>query len=110
MSGPLYQVGALATCPHGGQVMAASKDLRVLATGMVTLASDQFTVVGCAFSTPAGPQPCVRVQWMGPFTTRCTFMTQPAVTAGTIGMCLAANGAPNGPVVVAGTQMRVVAM
>lgn len=112
MPGPtLYQVGAVATCPHGGQVMAASKDVQVFACGpAVTLATDQFLIVGCTFAPGGMPQPCVKVQWMGPFTARCTFMGSPAVTALTQGMCLAANGATNGPVVVGATQPRVVAL
>jgi hypothetical protein len=97
-------------CPHGGQVTAISADARVLASGTpVTLATDQFMVAGCAFSTPAtGPQPCVKVQWTAP-TTRCLFTGQPAITALSVGICIAANGVPNGPVVVGTTQPRVVA-
>lgn len=109
MPGPVYQVGAVAMCPHGGQVTAISADTRALASGTpVTLATDQFMVAGCAFATPAGPQPCVKVQWTAP-TTRCLFTGQPAITALSVGICIAANGVPNGPAVVATTQPRVVA-
>jgi hypothetical protein len=65
-------------------------------------------VAGCAFSTPAGPQPCVLVQWTTP-TVRCLVAGQPAITALSVGLCIAANGAPGGPVVVASTQPRAVA-
>ena len=109
MPGPVYQVGATAMCPHGGQVTAISADTRVLASGTpVTLATDQFMVAGCAFTTGGGPQPCVKVQWTAP-TTRCLFTGQPAITALSVGICIAANGVPNGPAIVTTTQPRVVA-
>jgi hypothetical protein len=34
---------------------------------------------------------------------------QPAITAVSTGLCIAANGVPNGPAIVASTQLRVVA-
>ena len=71
MPGPAYQVGAVAMCPHGGQVTAISADVRVLASGTpVTVMTDQFIVAGCAFVAGTVPQPCVLVQWTTP-TVRC---------------------------------------
>jgi hypothetical protein len=110
MPGPLYQVGAVAMCPHGGQVTAVSSNVRVLASGTpVTLATDQFVVAGCTFAAGSVPQPCVRVQWTTP-TTRCVFNGRPAITALSVGICIAANGVPGGPVVVTTTQPRAVAV
>lgn len=109
MPGPLFQVGAVATCPHGGIVSAISADASVIASGTpVTLATDQFLVAGCAFTLPSGPQPCVLVQWTLP-TTRVLVQGQPAITAASVGLCIAANGVPNGPAIVASTQPRAVA-
>lgn len=109
MSGPLFHVGAVATCPHGGQVTTISSDTRVLVSGMpVALLTDQFVVAGCTFATPAGPQPCVIVQWMTA-TVESLITGQPAITAASVGLCIAANGVPNGPAIVASTQPRVVA-
>jgi hypothetical protein len=109
MPGPLYQVGAVAMCPHGGQITAVSTDVRVMATGTpVTLATDQFLVAGCTFVAGTVPQPCVKVQWTAP-TTRCLINGQPAITALSVGLCIAANGVPGGPAVVTTTQPRAVA-
>jgi len=111
MAGPLFHVGAVATCPHGGQITTISSNARVLVSGMpVALMTDQFIVAGCVFTLPppVGPQPCVLVQWMVP-TAESLVMGQPAVTAASVGLCIAANGAPNGPAIVASTQLRVVA-
>jgi len=110
MPGPLFHVGAVAMCPHGGQVTTISADTRVLASGMqVALATDQFMVAGCVFTLPSGtPQPCVTVQWTAP-TARTLVTGQPAVTALSTGICIAANGVPNGPATVVSTQTRAVA-
>ncbi len=109
MSGPAFHVGAVAMCPHGGQVTTISANARVLVSGMpVALATDQFIVAGCVFNVSGNPQPCVQVQWMAP-TVETLVTGQPAVTAVSTGLCIAANGAPNGPAIVASTQLRVVA-
>jgi len=110
MPGPLFHVGAVAMCPHGGQVTTISADTRVLASGMqVALATDQFMVAGCVFTLPSGtPQPCVTVQWTAP-TARTLVNGQPAITALSTGICIAANGVPNGPATVVSTQTRAVA-
>jgi hypothetical protein len=109
MAGPLFHVGAVAMCPHGGQVTTISADTRVLVSGMlVALISDQFIVAGCTFAPGGVLQPCVTVQWTAP--TAETLVTgQPAITALSVGLCIAANGAPNGPAIVASTQPRAVA-
>jgi hypothetical protein len=109
MPGPLFQVGAVAMCPHGGQVTAISADARVLASGTpVCLVSDTFVVAGCAFMVGPQPQPCVLVQWTVP-TVETLVMGQPAITATSVGICIAANGVPGGPAIVASTQPRVIA-
>jgi hypothetical protein len=110
VSGPLFHAGAVATCPHGGQVTTITSDARVLVSGMpVALMTDQFIVAGCTFTLPGvGPQPCVQVLWTTP-AAEALVTGQPPVTAGSAGLCMAANGAPNGPAIVASTQPRVVA-
>lgn len=109
MPGPLFHVGAVAMCPHGGQITTISSDTQVLASGMpVALVTDQFMVAGCAFTVGVVPQPCLTVQWTAP-TAQTLINGQPAVTALSVGLCIAANGAPNGPAVVVSTQTLAVA-
>ena len=94
---------------HGGPITTVSSDTRVLASGMpVALVTDQFLVAGCAFAPGGVPQPCLTVQWSAP-TVETLINGQPAVTAASVGLCIAANGAPNGPAVVVSTQMLAVA-
>lgn len=110
MSGPFFHVGAVAMCPHGGQVTTISSIARVLVNGMpVATMGDQFMVVGCAFTVPPGkPQPCVRVQWLTP-TVRCLVNGQPAIIQTSTGLCLSADQVPNGPPLIVTTQPRVIA-
>jgi hypothetical protein len=105
-----FHVGAVAQCPHGAPVITTSANVQVVASNMaVALASDQFSVAGCTFVGPTGqPQPCMKVQWTTP-TTKCLINNQPAITALSVGMCIAANGVPGGPVVVTTTQPKAVA-
>lgn len=109
MPGPLFHVSAVAMCPHGGQVTTISANARVLVSGLpVATLADQYVVAGCTFALPSGPQPCVMVQWTSP-TVQALVNGQPAITALSVGLCIAANGAPNGPAIVASTQPRAVA-
>jgi len=92
-----------------GQITTITSNARVLASGMpVALLTDQFVVAGCTFTLPTGPQPCVLVQWMTP-AAESLVTGQPAITAASVGLCIAANGAPNGPAIVASTQLQAVA-
>jgi hypothetical protein len=110
MPGPVYQVGAVAMCPHGGQVTVPPSDARVLVGGApAVLVSDIGVVAGCVFTVPPGkPQPCATVQFLVP-AARVTVMGQPVVLQTSTGLCLSADGIPAGPPIIASTQVRVVA-
>jgi uncharacterized Zn-binding protein involved in type VI secretion len=108
MPGPLYHVGGVAMCPHGGQVTTISSNTRVLVSGQpVATMSDTSTVAGCAFTIPGPkPQPCIRVQWLVP-AARVTINGQPALLQTSMGMCPSAESIPQGPPSITTTQMRV---
>lgn len=107
MPGPLYHVGATAICPHGGQVTTISSNARVMVGGMpVATFADTSLVAGCAF-TPVAPQPCLRVQWIVP-ATRVVVMGQPVLLQSSTGLCIGPTQAPQGPVIIAATQTRVI--
>ena len=98
-------------CPHGGSVsIVVSANTGVQAGAALALASDTFTVSGCPFQIPVGvgtvPHPCVKVQW-----TRTNVSTTvngtPTLAQDSVGVCLAADQAPQGPVSVVQTQARV---
>jgi len=109
MPGPLFHVGAMAICPHGGQVTIISSNARVLVSGMpVATLGDQYLVAGCAFTIPP-PQPCIRIQWLVP-AVRVMVNGQPAILQTSVGLALGPTQAPQGAPIVISTQPRVVGM
>lgn len=99
------------TCPHGGTVAIVSANAHIAAAGVpLALATDTFTISGCPFQIPVGvgtvPSPCIRVQWM---VTDLASGVAGAATLSTssVGLCLAATQAPQGPVVIGATQSLV---
>ena len=109
MPGPVYHVGAVAICQHGGQVQTISSNTRVLVSGMpVATIADQSLVAGCAFTVGPKPSPCVRVQWLVP-ATRVLVNGQPVLLQPSAGLCLSPEQAPQGAPIIASTQPRVIA-
>jgi hypothetical protein len=108
MPGPLFHVGAVATCPHAGQITVISTNARVLVSGMpVATMGDVYLVAGCPFTVPPGkPQPCIKVQWLVP-ALRVLVNGQPAILQTSVGICQSPEQAPQGPPIVVSTQPRV---
>jgi uncharacterized Zn-binding protein involved in type VI secretion len=109
MAGPFFHVGAVAMCPHGGQVTTVPGSPRVMVSGMpVATLADQFLIAGCAFTIPP-PQPCLQVQWLTP-ATRVLVNGSAPITQGSMGLSISASGVPQGPPIVTSTQTRVTAI
>jgi hypothetical protein len=93
-------------CPHGGMVQAASSNTQVTVQGQPILRStDTFIIAGCAFVIGIVPSPCVTVIWMQPAAR--SVISAPTLTLASLGLCQAATGAMQGPVVIASTQPNV---
>jgi len=105
--GQLLNTSSVMMCPHGGTVSAVSSNTRAKAGGDFMLRpSDTFVIAGCPLNISGAPHPCVRVQWVtnalrskaaGDFT----------LTTDSVGLCLAADQAPQGTVLINFTQPRV---
>ncbi|BCZ84363.1 hypothetical protein PTKU64_80380 [Paraburkholderia terrae] len=109
MAGPLFHVGAMAMCPHGGQIAVLPGSPRVLVSGMpVATVADQHLVAGCAFTIPP-PQPCLQVMWLTP-ATRVLVNGSPPITQASTGLAISATGVPQGPPMIVSTQTRVSAL
>jgi hypothetical protein len=81
---------------------------RVLLGGMpVATIADQYLIAGCLLNVASVPHPCVRVQWLVP-AVRVKASLSPVVLQTSVGLCLAADQAPQGPPVVSATQPRVI--
>lgn len=111
MAAPLLTVASALMCPHGGSVTIASTNTRATAGGVpLALATDAYVIAGCPFQIPVGvgmvPHPCVAVQWLKTGL-RTSVNGVPTVGLDSVGLCLAADQIPQGPVVIAQAQPRV---
>jgi hypothetical protein len=85
-----------------------SSNTRVQAGGgYLARSADTFIIAGCAFTIPPGvPSPCVQVQWVQTAEESQT-MGDFNLTEASVGLCLAATQAPQGPVIISATQQQV---
>lgn len=94
-------------CPHGGLVTAITTNTVAQAGGdYIVRSSDTFMIAGCAFTLPSGPNPCMTVQWVTAALMN-TVMSDNVLTEDSVGMCLAADQAPQGPVIISSAQPLV---
>ncbi|MFQ5858552.1 MAG: hypothetical protein ACE5LU_23380 [Anaerolineae bacterium] len=103
MPGFLLHVGATVMCAHAGQAQPTAPNPRVLVGGQpIVTQTAPYTIVGCPFSTPGGPMPCVTAQWITG-ATRVLAGGQPVLLQDSQAICT-----PNGtPLNIVVTQVRV---
>ena len=105
--GQLLTSSSQLVCPHQGIVQAITSNVRAQADGgFILRASDTFVITGCPFSLGPSPHPCVSVKWLVS-ALRHQAAGDAALTTDSVGMCLAADQAPQGVVMVNSTQSRV---
>lgn len=92
-------------CPHGGQVGISALQTQASAGAAIVRPSDIFTVAGCVLNIAGAPHPCVTVQWQSP-STRVKAGSN-VLTTDSIGLCQAADQAPQGTVIIQKTQTKV---
>ena len=106
----LLTTSSVLMCPHGGMVTIASSNARLKAGDFIARPSDTFTIAGCPFTLPGPtPHPCMTVQWVKS-ALRCKAAGDFALAQDSIGMCLAADQAPQGTVLIQSTQPRASAV
>lgn len=101
----LLTTASVLMCPHGGTVTATSSNTRAKAGAFLVRPSDTFMIAGCALSTPAGPHPCMTVQWVKS-ALRCKAAGDFMLAQDSVGLCLAGDQAPQGTVLIQSTQAR----
>lgn len=105
MPGPLVVVTATIQCPHGGRAIITPSSPRVRAGAPVAVLTDTTIVAGCPFMVGTKPQPCLRVQWtVGAARVRAG--GKPVLVQTSTGLCLSAEGIPQGAPIIIQTQMR----
>jgi hypothetical protein len=101
----LLTASSVLMCPHGGTVSVVTSNTRVKAGGdFVLRQSDTFLVVGCPFTLPpAILHPCVEVRWV-----QAALRTQAAgdfaLNEDSVGLCVAADQAVQGTVLICFAQ------
>ena len=111
MAGNTLNINSSLQCPHGGSVKIISANARVkVDSAFAALATDQFVVSGCPFQIPAPsgtiPSPCLTVKWTVS-DMRAKVNSTPTLSLSSVGLCQNAQQVPQGPVVIANTQVRV---
>jgi hypothetical protein len=106
MSGMLTTATVM-MCPHGAPVQAIPSSTSVQFGGAPAVtASDTFMISGCTFNISGVPSPCLTVQWVSPGL-QSQVNSNPTLTEASVGLCLAATQAPQGPVTISSTQPQV---
>ncbi|MEO8597309.1 MAG: hypothetical protein ABI759_28580 [Candidatus Solibacter sp.] len=107
MGAALLNASSMLMCPHGGQVSIVTSNTRTKGGGdFLVRASDTFTISGCPFVVGSTAHPCVMVNWVQP-AARSKAMQNPTLTESSIGLCVAADQAVQGTVMVVNTQRKV---
>lgn len=103
---PLLTAASALMCPHGGTVLPSPGSTRAQAGSPILRSSDTFTIAGCPFNVGSNPHPCMTVQWVTP-ATRVKHGGDFVLNQSSVGLCLAGDQAPQGPVTVNSTQPQV---
>lgn len=104
----LLNTASTMMCPHGGTVSVITSNTKTKAGGSYVLrSSDTFTIAGCPFLNVAGaPHPCVQVRWVQT-ALKSKVASDPTLTASSVGLCVAADQAVQGTVLIQSTQSQV---
>jgi hypothetical protein len=93
-------------CPHGGTVSPVPGTTNPTVAGSAILTSaDSFPIAGCPFPPSGTPHPCVQVRWVAP-ALRATAGAS-ALTTDSVGLCIAADDAVQGSVLIQSSQSSV---
>ena len=105
--GGLLTTASVMMCPHGGTVTATSSNTRVNAGGsLVVRSADTFVIAGCPFVVAGAPHPCVTVQWLTQ-DLRSQVLSDFTLSEANTGLCVAADQAPQGAVLILTAQAQV---
>jgi hypothetical protein len=103
----LLTTSSMMMCPHGGTVSAISSNTKAKAGGDYILrASDTFAIVGCPLVIGLVPHPCVQVKWVQP-ALKSKVLGDFILTQQSVGLCVAADQAVQGTVLINSTQPKV---
>lgn len=111
MTIPLVTMASVAQCPHAIPATLISSATKVLVVGAPPMVmGDKGLVAGCPFQLPPPtPSPCVTLQLLGA-SSKVMVEGKPALKMNPGDLGIAATQAPQGPVVWASVQTKVLAL
>jgi len=102
---PLLTTTSVVACPHGGHALLATSNTEAMVDGVYALLlTDEHAIIGCPFA-PVAPSPCVKIRWITG-ATMTSLRGVPFLLQTSVGLCLNAAEAPQGPALVLQTQRR----
>ena len=105
--GQVLTAADIIMCPHGGSVSISSTQSRASAGGaLIVRPGDIFVVAGCPLHIASAPHPCVVVEWLNE-SPRAKAGSVGVLTTSSVGMCKAADQAPQGTALIQKTQTKV---
>jgi hypothetical protein len=102
----LLTTASLLQCPHGGTVSISSTNTQAKATAALVRSTDVFSIAGCPLVIATAPHPCLSVKWTVT-TQRTQVKSAPLLNTDSVGLCMAADQAIQGTVLIQSTQSRV---
>jgi hypothetical protein len=110
MGAHILQLGCTIACPHQGQATVVPGNQKVKVDGkFALLVNDTATIAGCIFNVSGVASPCLKIQWSMP-ATKVKVSGTPVLLETSIGLCLNAAQAPQGPASISGVQTKVSGM
>lgn len=107
MAGRILTTGSQVQCPHGGQALLTTTNVRVkAASGEALLESDIHTVSGCPFTIGQKLSPCVRIEWEAG-ATRLAVEGTAVLLETSVGTCYSPENAPQGAALVVQAEPKV---
>lgn len=98
---PLLNTFSVVMCPHGGTVQHIPTTVTSFRVDgrQPMLLSDEYLIAGCSYQMGSS-SPCTKVIWISG-SSLLVVQGQPALTLGSVGLCVSASGVPQGPAIIA---------
>ncbi|MEP6506795.1 MAG: hypothetical protein ABJC63_01115 [Gemmatimonadales bacterium] len=109
MAGSILTTDSQIQCPHGGQAVLATTNVRSMARSPMLLETDVHLVVGCPFTIGSKYSPCVRIEWSAG-AKRVNVNGVAVLTQASMGKCMSAESATQGLALVVSTQQSASAV
>lgn len=103
--GAILTTNSIIMCPHGGQAILSTANVRVSTTNSFWLLDEDVHIItGCPFFRGTIYSPCVRIEWSSG-SHRTTVNTTSVLNRESIGMCYSAGNVLQGTAIIVNSQI-----